>query len=147
MLHELYQITSSFVDVTTGKVRFFSGTAGDALKPHREVECTAGGNHTITSECETNGSKPRNTDKCEDVRSETVQSQPSYRNALLSSNDCMSTLEPFKKMPIQRLRRRLRRLRRYHAPLQQRALNATANKRPPGHKKTVITQKGITPST
>ena len=30
MLHELYQTTSSLVDVKTGKVRFFSGTACDA---------------------------------------------------------------------------------------------------------------------
>ena len=42
MLHELYQITNSLVDVTTGKVGFFAGTACDALEPHCEVECTAG---------------------------------------------------------------------------------------------------------
>ena len=74
MLHELYKITSSLVDVTTGKVRFFSGSACDALQPHREVECIAGGSHTMTSECDTNGSEPRKTDNCEDARSEHVHS-------------------------------------------------------------------------
>ena len=95
MLHELYQITSSLVDVTKGNFRFFSGTACDALEPHHEVKCTAGGRHTMTSECDTNGSEPRITDNCEDARSEPVQSRPSYRNAVLSSKDYMSTLEPF----------------------------------------------------
>ena len=97
MLHELYQITSSLVDVTTGKVRYFSGTACDALEPHREVYNILESHH---SESDTNGSEPRITDNCEDARSE--QSRPSYRNALLSLKDCMSTLELFSVMPIRR---------------------------------------------
>ena len=70
MLHELYQITSSLVDVMIGKVRFFSGSACVALEPHCEVECTAGGSHTMTSECDTNGSEPRIADNCEDALSD-----------------------------------------------------------------------------
>ena len=41
------------------------------------------------------------------------------------------------------MRRRWRRLRRYQVPLQQRALNAAANKQPAGHKKALISLKGM----